>query len=328
MRGLFLILLFVLSLLKADEVRPLYLELKEHSLNNYLVTLKIPAKGNKKLKIEAKLPKNCTTNSEVETYFIQGAYLQRWSVECKGGLSGKPILLDGLKDTNTDLLLRIDMLDGSSSSTILNPTKTSYSVPVKSSNLEVVSTYTWLGITHILMGYDHLAFVFALLLLVSSMRKLLWTVTAFTLAHSITMAGATLGIVEIPQKPVEAVIALSILFLALEVIHKRDGKHTIASSYPWVVAFIFGLLHGFGFAGALAEIGLPQNAITIALLFFNIGVEIGQLIFIVSVVTIAIVLHKLTTPLFVKRVELIAIYIIGTVSSFWLIDRVFGIVSF
>jgi hydrogenase/urease accessory protein HupE len=219
------------------------------------------------------------------------------------------------------------MLDGSSSSTILNPTKTSYSVPIKSSNLEVVSTYTWLGITHILMGYDHLAFVFTLLLLVGSVRQLLWTVTSFTIAHSITMAGATLGIVEIPQKPVEAVIALSILFLALEVIHKRDGKYTIASSYPWVVAFIFGLLHGFGFAGALAEIGLPQNAITIALLFFNIGVEIGQLIFIVLVVTIAIALQKLTTPLFIKRVELIAIYIIGTVSSFWLIDRIFSIIS-
>ena len=326
MRGLFLLLLLVLSL-KADEVRPLYLELKEHNLNNFLVTLKIPAKGDKKLKMDAILPTNCTLNSEVESYFIQGAYLQRWSVECKGGLAGKSIFIDGLKDTNTDLLLRIDMLDGLSYSTLLNPTKTSYSVPTNSSNIEVISTYTWLGITHILMGYDHLAFVFALLLLVGSMRKLLWTITAFTLAHSITMAGATLGIVHIPQKPVEAVIALSILFLALEVIHKRDGKNGIASSSPWIVAFIFGLLHGFGFAGALAEIGLPQNAITTALLFFNIGVELGQLIFIASVVTVAGLLHKFTSHLFVQRVELVAIYSIGTISSFWLIDRVLGILG-
>ena len=323
MKSLIFLLLFAIFL-NADEVRPLYLELKEQTLNQYLVTLKIPAKGDKKLKIEAKLPKECQQNSQINSSFIAGAYIQRWIVECRGGLTGKSIFLDGLKNTNTDLLLRIDMLDGSSFSSLLNPTKTLYSIPQKASNLEIVSTYTWLGITHILMGYDHLAFVFTLLLLVGSMRKLLWTVTSFTLAHSITMAGATLGIVHIPQKPVEAVIALSILFLALEVIHKREGKNGIASSSPWIVAFIFGLLHGFGFAGALAEIGLPQNAITTALLFFNIGVEIGQLIFIVSVVTIAKLLQRYTSSICVKRVELIAIYSIGTASSFWMIDRIFG----
>jgi len=137
--------------------------------------------------------------------------------------------------------------------------------------MQIVQTYTWLGITHILMGFDHLLFVFALLLIVKNIRRLLWTITAFTLAHSITMAGATLGFVQLAQAPVEAVIALSILFLAMEIVREKQGKAGLASQYPWIIAFIFGLLHGFGFAGALAEIGLPQQAITLALIFFNIG---------------------------------------------------------
>jgi len=167
-----------------------------------------------------------------------------------------------------------------------------------------------------------LLFVFALLLIVKNIRRLLWTITAFTLAHSITMAGATLGFVHMPQQPVEAIIALSILFLAMEIIHEKQGKIGLASQYPWLIAFIFGLLHGFGFAGALAEIGLPQQAISLALIFFNIGVELGQLMFVATVVLLALLLRRLNYPKFMQRVEMVVVYAIGGISAFWMIERI------
>ena len=144
-------------------------------------------------------------------------------------------------------------------------------------------TYTLLGVEHILTGFDHLCFVLALVLIVGFNRRLFWTVTAFTLAHSITLALATLGVIHVPGPPVEATIALSIVFVASEIVQQQRGREGLASKQPWLVAFAFGLLHGLGFAGALAEIGLPANAIPLALLFFNIGVEIGQLLFIAAV---------------------------------------------
>jgi len=153
------------------------------------------------------------------------------------------------------------------------------------------------------------------------MRRLLWTVTAFTLAHSLTMAIATLGIVHLPQAPVEAIIALSILFLAMEIIHEQQGKVGLTSRYPWIIAFIFGLLHGFGFAGALAEIGLPQQAITLALIFFNIGVELGQLMFVATIVFIVLMLQRLTYPALLNKLQTTVVYMIGGVSAFWLIER-------
>ena len=171
-------------------------------------------------------------------------------------------------------------------------------------------------------GFDHLLFVFALLLIVKSVRRLLWTITAFTLAHSITMAGATLGIVQIPQQPVEAMIALSILFLAMEIVHEKQGKVGLASQYPWLIAFIFGLLHGFGFAGALAEIGLPEQAITLALIFFNIGVELGQLMFVSTVVLAAWLLQRLNYPKLMEKAEMFVVYGIGGLSAFWVFERI------
>ena len=153
------------------------------------------------------------------------------------------------------------------------------------------------------------------------MRRLLWTVTAFTLAHSLTMAGATLDIVHVPQAPVEAIIALSILFLAMEITHEQQGQIGLTSRYPWLIAFIFGLLHGFGFAGALAEIGLPQQAITLALIFFNVGVELGQLIFIVAVVSTVLLLQRLTPPRLLIKLQTLIVYIMGGSSVFWLIER-------
>ena len=190
--------------------------------------------------------------------------------------------------------------------------------------MQIVKTYTWLGIEHILLGIDHLLFVLALLLIVNGKRRLLWTITAFTIAHSLTLAGATLGIVQIPQKPVEAVIALSILFLAMEIVHGQRGRPGAAARWPWLVAFVFGLLHGFGFAGALAEVGLPQQAIPLALVFFNVGVELGQLLFVAAVLLLGWLLHQLKQPKLLDRAELVAVYSIGGLASFWLIERISG----
>ena len=306
---------------EADEVRPAYLEVKESQKNIFSLLLKVPVKGNKKLNIQAILPQSCKHITPLNTHLVNSAYIDRWYVKCENGFVDESLSFKGLENTNTDLLLRLEFINGTSQSVLLTPAKTSYEIPKEASNLQVVTTYTWLGITHILLGFDHLLFVFALLLIVKSMRRLLWTITAFTLAHSITMAGATLGFIYMPQQPVEAMIALSILFLAMEIVHEKQGKIGLTARYPWLIAFIFGLLHGFGFAGALAEIGLPQQAITLALVFFNIGVELGQLMFVAMVVLVALALQQLKHPDILQKVETVVVYGIGGLSSFWVFER-------
>ena len=184
--------------------------------------------------------------------------------------------------------------------------------------------YTLLGIEHILVGIDHLLFVLALLLLVRGWRRVLITITAFTGAHSITLAAATLGWVRVPQSPVEAVIALSIVLVAAEIVHRERGKSSLAQQWPWAIAFTFGLLHGFGFAGALNEIGLPQQAIPLALLFFNIGVEIGQILFIVAVYLAWVLAKRLIVRLPGPITNYGPAYVIGTLAAFWTIQRIAG----
>lgn len=305
----------------ADEIRPGYLELKENSANVFSVLWKIPARGNKKLNLQAQLPANCIDKAPVNTQLVNAAYIQRRIVVCEGGLIEKTISVEGLKSISTDVLLRLEFINGGSQSVQLTPVNHSYQVQAEASSMQIVNTYTWLGIEHILLGIDHLLFVFALLLIVKGKRRLLWTITAFTLAHSLTLAGATLGFVYVPQKPVEAVIALSILFLAMEIVHGRRGQPGAAARWPWMVAFIFGLLHGFGFAGALAEVGLPEQAIPLALVFFNVGVELGQLLFVAVVLLLGWLLQKLKQPKLLDSAEIAGIYSIGGLASFWLIER-------
>jgi hydrogenase/urease accessory protein HupE len=318
--GFVLFCLAQLSL--ADEIRPGYLEIKENSENIFSVLWKVPAKGNKKLSLLAQLPANCVNKTQANTQFINASYIQRWITTCEGGLVDQSISIAGLESTSTDVILQLEFISGVSQSTQLTPTKNSYTVPAEASSLQIVSTYTKFGIEHILMGVDHLLFVFALLLIVGSTRKLVITITAFTLAHSITLGAATLGFVHVPQQPVEAVIALSILFLAVEIVHGKQGRQGYAARWPWLVAFVFGLLHGFGFAGALAEIGLPQQAIPLALVFFNVGVELGQLLFVSGIVLLTWLLHKLNQQKLVSRAETAVVYSIGGLASFWLFERI------
>jgi hydrogenase/urease accessory protein HupE len=187
----------------------------------------------------------------------------------------------------------------------------------------VAGDYTVLGIDHILSGYDHLTFVLALLLLVNGWRRLLLTVTSFTLAHSITLAAATLGLFWLPGPPIEATIALSILFLASELIKVNRGHTSLTVRYPWIVAFVFGLLHGFGFAGALSEVGLPQSEIPVALLTFNVGVELGQLMFIAVILLCIEFLRRIRSdwPAWTRQLPA---YGIGSMAAFWLIERLSG----
>jgi len=317
-----LVLFLFASFSLADEIRPGYLELKENSQNIFSVLWKVPAKGNRKLSLYAQLPENCIEKTQPNSQLVNSAYIQRWLVVCEGGLLEKTLSIDGLKSTNTDVLLRLEFIDGTSQSVLLTPTKESFTIPAKPGSWQIIATYTWLGITHILTGVDHLLFVFALMLIVNGKRRLLWTITAFTLAHSLTLAGATLGFVNVPQAPVEAVIALSILFLAVEIVHGKQGRKGAAARWPWMVAFVFGLLHGFGFAGALAEVGLPQTAIPLALVFFNVGVELGQILFVATVLSLGYLLHKLKQRKLLDWSETVAIYSIGGLSSFWLFERI------
>lgn len=306
-------------------LQPGYLELRLIDKELYAVVWKTPATGAQPMAITAQLPESCDPRTPVQPIWDGAAYVARWTASCAGGLEGGMIHIDGLDQTSTDVLVRFDFADGVSEARRLTPGDPSFTVPTQPSRLEVVQTYFLFGVEHILLGIDHLLFVLALLLLVKGVRRVIATVTAFTLAHSLTLAGAALGFVHIPGPPIEATIALSIVFVASEIMHSRQGKPGLTETYPWVVAFTFGLLHGFGFAGALSEIGLPQNSIPIALLFFNVGVEVGQLLFIASVFAMIALARQITRRINVPRPTwawTVPPYAIGSLAVFWVIQRI------
>ncbi len=198
--------------------------------------------------------------------------------------------------------MRVQLADGGTTTTLVRPSRPWVEIPASAGGpFAIAGAFVWHGIEHILGGYDHLLFVFALLLIVRSTRALVWTITAFTLAHSITLALATLGVVHVPGPPVEAAIAFSILLLASEIVRMRRGESSVTARWPWVIAFCFGLLHGFGFAGALSEIGLPRGDIPLALFAFNVGVELGQLAFIGAMLGTLWIARRLGILPFVER---------------------------
>ena len=310
----------------AHEVRPGYLEVTETAPERYQVLWKVPMKGDAVLRMSPRFPETCKEQTPPSSRAVAAAMVKQWTIVCTDGLKDAEIVIDGLQHTLTDVLVRVTHSGGTTQTIRLAPDNTGFKVSGEPSTIEVITTYLSLGIEHILLGIDHLLFVFALLLIVKGWRRLVGTITAFTVAHSITLAAATLGYVNVPQAPVEAVIALSILFLATEIIHMLQGRTGLAQRYPWLVAFIFGLLHGFGFAGALTEIGLPPSDIPLALLFFNVGVEVGQLIFVAGVLLIGMLLKRFfTQPL--RWGEIVITYIIGSVAAFWTIERVMAFTS-
>ena len=316
-----LVLMLLAPLAQAHEVRPAYLRVQQESAEQFNLLWRVPARGDMRLGVYIGLPEPCKDLGEKLSWQEGGTHIERWSVRCEGGLFGQEIEVLGLTSTVIDALARVERLDGTTQIERVTPANPTFVVRESESLSEVIATYTLLGFEHILLGIDHLLFVFALLLLVPGRRMLIWTITSFTLAHSLTLAAATMGWVHVPQSPVEAVIALSILFVAMEIVHWKQGRPGITRRWPWLVAFTFGLLHGFGFAGALSEIGLPEHAIPMALLFFNVGVELGQLAFIAAVILAWAVLKRISWPKWAWRVP---VYSIGSLAAFWTIDRING----
>jgi hydrogenase/urease accessory protein HupE len=315
---------------EAHEVRPGFLEIRDLGDDAFDVLWKVPASGEYRLGMYVRMPAICT-GAPTSGTFAAGAFVERWRASCPGGLIGERVAIEGLSATRTDVLARFVRQDKTTQTERLTPERTSFEVKAEPDGWQVAKTYFVLGVEHILLGIDHLLFVLGLLFLVGTWQRLVATVTAFTVAHSITLAAATLGVVHVPQTPIEAAIALSVMFVAAEIVHQAHGQPGLTARAPWVVAFVFGLLHGFGFAGALREVGLPQVDIPLALLFFNVGVEAGQLMFIAAAVGALSLLSRIrgggkSRERGPWRAEALlrtpVAYIVGSTAAFWVVQRV------
>ena len=304
----------------AHEVRPAYLELRQTGPDTYDALWKVPGQGDLRLGLYVELPAGCTNVTEPRGSVANSAYTERWTVKCAGGLSGGTIHIAGLSGTMIDVLVRLEQLDGRTQVIRLTPSAPSFVVEATPSRWRLAATYLRLGTDHILTGIDHLLFVLGLLLIVGNRWTLFKTITAFTVAHSITLAVATLGYASAPLPPLNAAIALSILFLGPEIVRVWRGETSLTIRYPWVVAFAFGLLHGFGFASGLRATGLPQADIAWALLLFNVGVEIGQVFFVFLILSMAWSYRQLEIR-WPRWALALPGYTVGTLGAFWTIQR-------
>lgn len=324
--------LFILGLLlfgwlpaAAHEVRPGYIEVNETAVDRFDIIWKQPVRDLGPgevagLGLRPVFPENCARVDDSRMQRRPGVLIERFSLICTGGLIGEQIGVEGLRRTITDVFVQLRLLDDSRASLRLTAEN-----PVQrfAGGGTGLWAYFGLGVEHLIFGLDHILFVLGLVMLVKGWRALVYVITAFTLAHSITLALAMLADISAPSAVVEAIIALSILFLAVELLRPEDERSPLATRYPQFVAFGFGLLHGFGFAGVLGDIGLPRDLAAPALALFNIGLEVGQLL----VVALALGVGKLLAPIIVRRPVLAEapILVIGGVSVYWLIDRMSGI---
>lgn len=315
--------LFAPTVTHAHEVRPAYLQIDEIAPGRYQLIWRTPVLAGMRLPVGLRFPANVRTLTTPGIQELSDSIVERSIVDSTTGLAGKRIEFVGLQGTVTDVLVRVQMLDGTHSTNLVHPSEPWVDIAARQGSMAIFGTYVLHGVEHILFGFDHLLFVLALMMLVQNLRVLFFAVTAFTLAHSITLALATLGIVHVPGPPVEACIALSILLLAGEIIRLKHGQPSLTANFPWLVAFSFGLLHGLGFASALIDIGLPQRDIPLALFAFNAGVELGQLAFIVVVLcSVWSVQQLFRMPLLVKnRLRVATTYFVGTTAAFWFIER-------
>ena len=333
----FMVRLFIISVLfsfsiataYADEYRPAYLELQQSSADVYDVLWKVPARGaDKRLSLYVVFAEEVEIIKPVRAAFVGRAFIERSTIRRSGGLTGSKIKIKGLERVSTDVLVRIQRLDGSSETTRLNAAKTSFIVVGIPQFWEVIKTYLLFGIEHILGGFDHLLFIACLIFIAGTWQRILLTITGFTIAHSITLTLAALGLVRIPIPPIEAVIALSIVFLAREI--ALDRRDTLTWRYPIIISSSFGLLHGFGFASALSEIGLPQTEIPAALLSFNVGVEIGQILFVTAILLAFWLITQGLKTLTVDSIDWLTMiekpiaFGVGSITMFWTMERVAG----
>lgn len=323
-RLLWLLLLLAFGTpVNADELRPGYMEFTQQTATRWQVVWKLPMQGGFMPSTAPHLPKVCDLTGLPQRNIANAAVTTRSTVMCRGEVAGQSIGLDGMETAQSDVLVRVAPLGRPVQALRLTAAQPYVTIQAKAGVWQVARTYFVTGIDHILFGYDHLLFVVALVLLLSGFWTTAKAVTAFTVAHSLTLVGTTLGLIGLPQQPVESVIALSILFLAVEIVKRRPGEVRLTERVPWVVAFGFGLLHGFGFAGALKEIGLPEQDVSVALLTFNLGVEAGQILIVALTLLGLDLLRRISASLLDSSVKL-ATYAIGITASYWFIERTFS----
>jgi hydrogenase/urease accessory protein HupE len=314
-------LLLVVSVASAHEARPAYLEIKETAPGLFSVLWRTPVLAGMRLPVALKLPDDVKNLREPSVQELADSFVERrWIDAGANGLAGKRIDFPGLQLTITDVIVRVEMLDGRKWTTIAHPSRPWIEFAASQTWVGVAGTYIVQGIRHILFGADHLLFVLGLLLIVKDRWMLLKTVSAFTVAHSITLAIATLGYANAPAVPLNAGIALSILFLGPEIVRTWRGETSFTIRHPWVVAFAFGLLHGFGFASALTSAGLPRTELPLALLSFNVGVEIGQVGFILLVLLLERSFRVLEIY-WPRWMQALPGYTVGSLGAFWTVQR-------
>jgi len=305
----------------AHEIRPGFLEITEFEDGRVRVFWKQPMRGEMTTPLHPVLSSGWLEDKEAVSAYGAGVKTMLWNIDAgTTPLVGQTVTISGLELTLTDVLLKVTLADGTQFTQLMRPESASIEISEEAAGRVAVRDYLRLGIEHILLGIDHLLFVFGLLLLSKGLRLLLKTITAFTVGHSISLALATLGLVNVPAPPLNAAIALSIVFLAAELVRARRGETSVTIRRPWLVSFAFGLIHGLGFASALVSLGLPQSAVPLALLFFNIGVEIGQVLFILIVLALLASWRRMELRLPAWGEPLPA-YAMGSVAAVWFVGR-------
>jgi hydrogenase/urease accessory protein HupE len=331
-RLLLLLALFLTPLAQAHDARPNYVQITETEPNTFSVTWKTPASIPGRGLPYPTLPEGCISERQPAWQQTGAEYIGQQVFNCSKPLSGRVVGIEfPIINPSLSTLYKIKLASGEEHVRILKPDETEWTVPDAENRFAVAVEYTVLGIEHIWIGIDHLLFVACLVFIARTPRRLLVTITGFTVAHSITLALSALDVIRIPTPPVEAAIALSVVFMAWE-IAKRD-EASLAYRYPVAIAASFGLLHGFGFAAVLRDIGLPQTELPTALLFFNVGVEIGQILFVLALLAGFFLLRPVFVRLLLSArdhevhwssLTAPASYFIGSIASYWLIDRVWS----
>jgi hypothetical protein len=326
--AIYLVVLLLLAAVKphyGHDIRPAYLEINYVTDSEELSVLwKTSLFGNPNVELQPEISNISLALDQAQVKISDNAKIYQWHMDSPGvPIKGQTLTIVGLNLTSTDVMVKV-IIDGREELILLKPEANELTIGEQQKRGKAILRYTRLGIEHIMLGIDHLLFVLGLLLLSRTKWQLIKTITSFTLGHSISLALATLGILTIPEKPLSAVIALSIVFLAWELIRSEKGIESLTIRNPWVVSFLFGIIHGIGFAGGLVQLGLPKADIPLALLFFNVGVEIGQVCFILVVLSALFSMKKLefTLP---KRAVLLPMYTIGAFASYWFLGRFFAI---
>jgi len=316
-------LLEITTALSAHTIRPAYLEVTAIGEKSYSVKWKVPIEEKITLSIVPIFPKTCQPDKS-SFYSVKDTdiILSYWTLNCDKTLLGEKIYIDNLEKDKAEVLFYFNQNDINYFKK-MNISNSVITIDKRPNSYSVAKEYIFLGIKHILLGYDHLLFILGLLFIVMGFKNLVKTITSFTLAHSITLGLSILGYAVVETRFIEVLIALSIIILAVESIYAHHDRRGLLSKYPWVIAFFFGLIHGFGFSFVLMELGLPQTQLALALLFFNIGIEIGQLLFIGVMITIYFILKKLFPKNIFRIGKVFLVYILGSMASYWLMERLF-----